>query len=297
MEPFQGSWLPTYDPGCAARPWASRCNPFGVKSVAAFRNTFAGDVLTSVFFFQLHVVFQYRFTHHLVDRGGAAPKTPLCRNVERRSSDVAGLRHDEARDAQAPISARSACGPADLGGCIERSGEPRTRDENLGGGEWHGLSGDPQVECGPCTTVNADRSSLDGDHELAQADLAMPPTLQRRSILVLSVLAASVVLEDDDETLDERVVRVAPLCDLDTQGLLRAARRVHDQMAQAAAHGRSTEAEVRDILARAVNPPERVKMGEALAQLGRRLGLTNADVEALEQTRDRTPAQPPRFHE
>ncbi|QYY31629.1 MULTISPECIES: FitA-like ribbon-helix-helix domain-containing protein [Cupriavidus] len=66
---------------------------------------------------------------------------------------------------------------------------------------------------------------------------------------------------------------------------------------QAAAHGRSTEAEVRDILARAVNPPERVKMGEALAQLGRRLGLTNADVEALEQTRDRTPAQPPRFHE
>ena len=38
--------------------------------------------------------------------------------------------------------------------------------------------------------------------------------------------------------LDERVVRVAPLCDLDTQGLLRAARRVHDQMAQAAAHGR-----------------------------------------------------------
>jgi plasmid stability protein len=65
----------------------------------------------------------------------------------------------------------------------------------------------------------------------------------------------------------------------------------------AAAHGRSTEAEVRDILARAVNPPERVKMGDALAQLGRRLGLTNADVEALEQTRGRTPAQPPRLHE
>jgi len=64
---------------------------------------------------------------------------------------------------------------------------------------------------------------------------------------------------------------------------------------QAAAHGRSTEAEVRDILARAVNPPGRVRMGDALAQLGRRLGLTNADVEVLEQSRDKVPAEPPRF--
>ena len=66
---------------------------------------------------------------------------------------------------------------------------------------------------------------------------------------------------------------------------------------QAAAHGRSTEAEVRDILARAVNPPGRVRMGDALAELGHRLGLTTADVEALEQTRDRTPARPPRLDE
>ena len=65
----------------------------------------------------------------------------------------------------------------------------------------------------------------------------------------------------------------------------------------AAAHGRSTEAEVRDILARAVNPPGRLRMGDALAELGHRLGLTNADVEMLEQTRDRSPAQPPRLDE
>jgi hypothetical protein len=71
----------------------------------------------------------------------------------------------------------------------------------------------------------------------AQAEFDVSPTLDRRSILALSVVAAS-VLEDDEEALDERVVRIAPLCDLDTHGLLRAARRVHDQMAQAAAHGR-----------------------------------------------------------
>lgn len=65
----------------------------------------------------------------------------------------------------------------------------------------------------------------------------------------------------------------------------------------AAAHGRSTEAEVREILARAVNPPGRLRMGDALAELGHRLGLTNADVEVLEQTRDRSPAQPPRLDE
>lgn len=56
----------------------------------------------------------------------------------------------------------------------------------------------------------------------------------------------------------------------------------------AVAHGRSTDDEVRDILARAVKSPGRARMGEALFELGRRLGLTNAEVEALEQTRDRT---------
>lgn len=64
---------------------------------------------------------------------------------------------------------------------------------------------------------------------------------------------------------------------------------------RAAAHGRSTEAEVRDILENAVKPERRIRMGDALAGLGRRIGLTNADVEVLEQARDKTPAMPPRF--
>ncbi|OQX20655.1 MAG: plasmid stabilization protein [Desulfobulbaceae bacterium A2] len=62
---------------------------------------------------------------------------------------------------------------------------------------------------------------------------------------------------------------------------------------RAAVHGRSTEAEVRDILADAVKPS--IRAGDALAALGREIGLTNEDVELLEQARDKTPAQPPRF--
>lgn len=61
---------------------------------------------------------------------------------------------------------------------------------------------------------------------------------------------------------------------------------------QAALHGRSTEAEVREILAVAVLPETRVGLGDALAALGREIGLSNEDIEALNQARDRTPAQP-----
>lgn len=61
---------------------------------------------------------------------------------------------------------------------------------------------------------------------------------------------------------------------------------------QAALHGRSTEAEVREILAVAVLPETRVRLGDALAALGREIGLTSEDIEALEQARDRIPAQP-----
>jgi plasmid stability protein len=64
---------------------------------------------------------------------------------------------------------------------------------------------------------------------------------------------------------------------------------------QAAQHGRSTEAEVRAILALAVKPEVRVRLGEALAALGRKVGLTNDDVEVLAQVRDKTPAEPLRF--
>jgi plasmid stability protein len=64
---------------------------------------------------------------------------------------------------------------------------------------------------------------------------------------------------------------------------------------RAALHGRSTEAEVRDILASAVKPEARVRMGDALATLGREIGLTDDDLETMIQTRNKTPAEPPRF--
>ena len=64
---------------------------------------------------------------------------------------------------------------------------------------------------------------------------------------------------------------------------------------QAAMHGRSTEAEIREILATAVKPEARVRMGDALAELGRKIGLTNEDFEAFDQVSDKTPAEPLRF--
>lgn len=64
---------------------------------------------------------------------------------------------------------------------------------------------------------------------------------------------------------------------------------------QAALHGRSTEAEVREILAVAVKPEARVRLGDALAALGRKIGLTNEDFDAFNQVRDKTPAQPRSF--
>ncbi|WP_048646207.1 FitA-like ribbon-helix-helix domain-containing protein [Nitratireductor soli] len=64
---------------------------------------------------------------------------------------------------------------------------------------------------------------------------------------------------------------------------------------RAAHHGRSTEAEIRDILEDAVRPANRLRIGSAMAALSRDAGLTNADFEALEQARDRTPAVPMSF--
>ncbi|KRA52041.1 MULTISPECIES: hypothetical protein [Pseudomonadota] len=64
---------------------------------------------------------------------------------------------------------------------------------------------------------------------------------------------------------------------------------------RAAHHGRSTEAEIRDILEEAVRPANRLRIGSAMAALSREAGLTNADFEALEQSRDRTPAVPMSF--
>jgi plasmid stability protein len=63
----------------------------------------------------------------------------------------------------------------------------------------------------------------------------------------------------------------------------------------AAQHGRSAEAEIRDILERAVKPAKRVRLGDALAALGRKVGLTDEDIASIEQMRDRTPAKPMKF--
>ena len=62
--------------------------------------------------------------------------------------------------------------------------------------------------------------------------------------------------------------------------------------ARAAKHGRSTEAEVRDILATVVKPESRVRVGDELLRLGRELALTNEEVDALFHGRDRAPAMP-----
>ena len=64
---------------------------------------------------------------------------------------------------------------------------------------------------------------------------------------------------------------------------------------RAAQHGRSTEAEGREILAIAVKPEARVRLGDALAALGRDIGLTNEDFEVFNQVRDDIPAEPLRL--
>ena len=63
----------------------------------------------------------------------------------------------------------------------------------------------------------------------------------------------------------------------------------------AAQHGRSAEAEIRDILERAAKPAKRIRLGDALAALGRKVGLTDADIAAIDQTRDKSPAKPMKF--
>lgn len=64
---------------------------------------------------------------------------------------------------------------------------------------------------------------------------------------------------------------------------------------RAARHNRSTESEMRAILEAAVRPAGRLRLGTALADMSRKIGLTNADVEVLEQARDSRPAEPLRL--
>jgi plasmid stability protein len=56
---------------------------------------------------------------------------------------------------------------------------------------------------------------------------------------------------------------------------------------RAVQHGRSTEAEIRDILETAVRPAQRLRMGTALSEIGRQAGLIAEDFAVLEQVRDK----------
>ena len=59
---------------------------------------------------------------------------------------------------------------------------------------------------------------------------------------------------------------------------------------RAAQHGRSTEAEIRNILEEAVRPRDRIKLGTLLAQIGQELGGVELDIQ-----RDKTPVEPMSF--
>lgn len=61
---------------------------------------------------------------------------------------------------------------------------------------------------------------------------------------------------------------------------------------RAAHHGRSTEAEIRDILEIATRPPERVKLGSLLASIAREAGgLTDEEHALFESARIKSPAR------
>jgi plasmid stability protein len=60
--------------------------------------------------------------------------------------------------------------------------------------------------------------------------------------------------------------------------------------ARAKKHGRSTEAEVRLIIETAVRPADRVRLGSELAELGRKYGGIDLQIE-----RDQTPTPPVRL--
>ena len=64
---------------------------------------------------------------------------------------------------------------------------------------------------------------------------------------------------------------------------------------RAAQHDRSAEAEMRAILEAAVHPKERLLLGTILSQMSQTIGLTNADVQALDPVGHTLPAKPMRF--
>ncbi len=64
---------------------------------------------------------------------------------------------------------------------------------------------------------------------------------------------------------------------------------------RAAQHGRSTEAEMRDILETAFALTRACGSARRSRKRSRRLGLTNEDIDALSPARDRMPAEPMSF--
>ena len=60
---------------------------------------------------------------------------------------------------------------------------------------------------------------------------------------------------------------------------------------RAARHGRSMEAEVREILEGAVAPEGRVKVGSLLADIGRQARLSDEEVAVFDDVRDKTPVR------
>lgn len=73
-------------------------------------------------------------------------------------------------------------------------------------------------------------------HVQAQATQVVDGPLQRKHVLALSVIVQAMTAQP--ESLDEVIGQVAPQAELDTTLVLRAARRIEDQLNEAAEHGR-----------------------------------------------------------
>jgi len=73
-------------------------------------------------------------------------------------------------------------------------------------------------------------------HVAAQATIELPPQVQRKPIVALSVIAHALMAGLDE--IDEIVERIAPQGDLDPTLALRGTRRLQEQLEQAAAHHR-----------------------------------------------------------
>ncbi len=68
---------------------------------------------------------------------------------------------------------------------------------------------------------------------------------------------------------------------------------VHQALrARAERSGRSTEAEIRDILQKAALPDERPRLGSLLVSIGREANLSDDEAVAFETLRDKTPVGP-----